>query len=198
MPEGNKPLTNTFTYTLELSKPVQFLDDSKISLITDSLTHEPLSAFKYTWNPTRTELKIEAKSFAKDTIKWDFPKGSMISVEGDTLTKTLFRHPVLNEENYGQIKGSLVNADTAMRYIIELVDEQFRLIETQYTFPYTFVRIPQGKYFLRVIMDANRNRRWDTGELDKDKQPEAIYYLPDKIILKANFELNDVNVTLPK
>lgn len=197
-PEGNKPLTNTFTYTLLMNKPVQLLDDSKISLITDSLTHEPLSAFPHTWNPTHTELTIQAKSFAKDTIKWDFPKGSIISVEGDTLSRTLLKHPVLNEENYGQIKGALVNSDTSMRYIIELVDEQYRLIETVYTTPYTFIHIPQGKYFIRVTADANRNKRWDTGELDKDKQPEAIYYLNDKILLKANFELNDINVTLPK
>jgi hypothetical protein len=197
-PDGNKPLTNTFTYTLMMNKPIQFLDDSKISLITDSLTHEPLSAFPYVWDPTHTELTIEAKSFAKDTIKWDFPKGAIISVEGDTLSKTLLKHPVLKEENYGQIKGALVNADTSMRYIIELVDEQYRLIDTQYTTPYTFIHIPQGKYYIRVTADANRNRRWDTGELDKDKQPEAIYYLPDKILLKANFELNDINVTLPK
>ncbi|MCE7073618.1 Ig-like domain-containing protein [Dyadobacter sp. CY327] len=197
-PEGNKALTNTFTYTLNLNKPIQFLDDKNITLITDSLTHEPLSAFKYRWDPTRTTLTIDAKSFAKDTIKWDFPKGSMLSVEGDTLPKTLIKHPVLKEENYGQIRGAIVNADTAMRYIIELVDEQYKLIETQYTTPYTFINIPQGKYYIRVTLDANRNRRWDTGELDKDKQPETIYYLPDKILLKANFELNDINATLPK
>jgi hypothetical protein len=51
---------------------------------------------------------------------------------------------------------------------------------------------------LRVTADVNKNKRWDTGELDKNKQPEAIYFLNDKILLKANFELNDINVTLPK
>ena len=33
--------------------------------------------------------------------------------------------------------------------------------------------------------------------MDKDLQPEPIYYLPDKILLKANFELNDINITIP-
>jgi hypothetical protein len=197
-PESNKPLTNTFTYKLILNKPIQFIDDQKITLITDSLTHEPLNAFKYEWNTNHNILTISAKSFAKDTVKWDLPKGSIISVEGDTLSKMLLRHPILKEEDYGQIKGAVVNADTSMRFIVELVDEQYKIFESAYSSPYTFRHIPQGKYYLRIIIDQNRNRRWDTGQLDKDLQPEPIYYMNDKILLKANFELNDVNITVPK
>ncbi|TLU97417.1 Ig-like domain-containing domain [Dyadobacter sediminis] len=198
IPEQNKPLTNEFAYQFVLDKPIKFLDDQKITLITDSLTHEPLHSFPYSWNVTHNILTVNAKSFAKDSIKWDLPKGSIISVEGDTLAKTLLKHPVLNEENYGQIKGAVLNADTSTRFIVELVDEQFKIFESVYTSPYTFRHVPQGKYMIRIIIDANRNKRWDTGELDKNRQPEAIYYLADKILLKSNFELNDINITIPK
>jgi len=198
LPEQNKPLTNEFVYQFILTKPVKFLDDQKITLITDSLTHEPLHSFPYSWNLTHNVLTVNATSFAKDTIKWDLPKGSIISVEDDTLSRTLLKHPLLNEENYGQIKGAVLNADTSTRFIVELVDEQFKVFESVFTSPYTFRHVPQGKYLLRIIIDSNRNKRWDTGELDKGKQPEAIYYIPDKILLKSNFELNDVNITIPK
>ncbi|NIJ56166.1 Ig-like domain-containing domain [Dyadobacter arcticus] len=198
LPEPNKPLNNTFTYSLILNKPVQFLDDKNISLITDSLTHEPLSAFKWTWNANHNIITVNAKSFAKDTIKWDIPKGSVISVEGDTLTKMLLRHSVLKEEDYGQIMGRITNSEQAAGYIVQLVDEQYKVIAVSMTTPYTFRYIPQGKYFLRLIVDSNKNQRWDTGEIDKDRQPEAIYYMPEKILLKSNFELNDVNITIPK
>ncbi|TLU97234.1 Ig-like domain-containing domain [Dyadobacter luticola] len=197
-PEPNKPLDHEFTYKLILSKPISKIDDQKITLITDSLTHEPLSAFKSSWNANHNILTIQAKSFAKDSIKWDIPKGSIISVEGDTLPKTFLKHPVLKEEDYGLIKGRVTNADTSTRLIVQLVDEQYKLIETSYVTNYTFRHIPQGKYYLRVIVDRNRNQRWDTGEMDKDLQPEPIFYMPDKILLKANFELNDINITLPK
>jgi hypothetical protein len=196
-PEPNKALTNEFVYKITLSKPIQFLDDQKIALITDSLTHEPLSAFKWSWNQNHNILTINGKSFAKDTIKWDIPKGSVISVEGDTLPKTLLKHPVLNDEDYGQISGKVINADSS-QFIVELVDEQYKVFESVTSSPYTFRHIPQGKYFLRIIVDTNRNRRWDTGDMEKNLQPEPIYYLPDKILLKANFELNDVNITVPK
>ncbi|ACT95008.1 Ig-like domain-containing domain [Dyadobacter fermentans] len=198
IPEANKPLTNEFTYKLILNKPVKTLDDQKIAIISDSLTNEPLNAFKYTWNTNRNILTIAAKSFAKDSVKFDIPKGSIISVEGDTLAKTLLKHPVLNEEDFGVIRGRVTNADTAVHFILELVDEQYKVVETVYASPYTFKNIPQGKYFLRITVDKNRNRRWDTGQIDKDLQPEPVYYLPDKILLKANFELNDINITIPE
>jgi len=198
IPEQSKPLTNDFTYQFTLNKPVHFIDDKNINLITDSLTHEPLSAFKYSWNKYHNVLTIAGKSFAKDSIKWDIPKGSIISVEGDTLPKMLVKHAVLNEEDFGQIKGAVLNADTSTHFIVELVDEQFKVFESLYSTPYTFRHIPQGKYHLRLILDVNRNKRWDTGNFEDAKQPEPIYYLPDKILVKSNFELNDVNISVPK
>lgn len=198
IPEQSKPLTNDFTYQFTLNKPVHFIDDKNINLITDSLTHEPLSAFKYSWNKYHNVLTIAGKSFAKDSIKWDIPKGSIISVEGDTLPKMLVKHAVLNEEDFGQIKGSVLNADTSTHFIVELVDEQFKVFESLYSTPYTFRQIPQGKYHLRLILDVNRNKRWDTGNFEDAKQPEPIYYLPEKILVKSNFELNDVNISVTK
>jgi hypothetical protein len=198
LPESNKPLQQTFTYQLILNKPVQFIDEKKINLITDSLSHESLSSFKWQWNANHNIVTVNAKSFAKDSIKWDIPKGSIISVEGDTLAKMFIKHPVLNAEDFGIIRGRVLNPDTSSNYIVELVDEQYKLVRRVQNVTYTFDNIPQGKYFIRVIGDKNRNQRWDTGEMSKDRQPEPIYYLQDKILLKANFELNDINVTIPK
>ncbi|MCE7063620.1 Ig-like domain-containing domain [Dyadobacter sp. CY343] len=198
LPEPNKPLENTFTYKLIFNKPVRSLDDKNITLITDSLSHEPLSSFQWSWNANHNIATITAKSFAKDSIKWDIPKGTIVSVEGDTLPKTFLKHPVLNEEDYGIIRGRVVNPDTASNYIVELVDEQYKIVKVKEGTTYTFSQVPQGKYFLRVTVDRNRNHRWDTGDMSKNRQPEPILYLKDKIILKANFELNDINITIGK
>lgn len=198
LPESNKPLTTNFTYKLTLNKPVRYLDDKSIRLISDSLSHETLNTFPWNWNPTHNILTVEAKSFAKDSIKWEFPKGSIISVEGDTLPRTLIRHTVLNPEQYGVLSGSVINMDTANHFVVELVDEQNKVHLTAYKSPYTFKNIPQGKYMLRLILDANRNKRWDSGNIEKGQQPETIVYLPEKILVKSNFELNDINIAIPK
>ena len=197
-PEQNKPLASNFSYRLTFNKPIQTLNAQSIQLITDSLTHETLDALKYKWNDFHNELTISGQSFAKDSIRWNIPKGSVISVEGDTLSRILLKHPVLNEEDYGILRGNVINADTSIHFIVELIDEQYKVFQLQYSTPYTFNQIPQGKYFLRIIVDINNNKRWDTGQFDEKKQPEPIIYRPEKILIKSNFELNDVNITIPK
>ena len=197
-PEANKPLGTNFTYKLTLNKPIKFLDDKRINLITDSLSHEPLNSFPWTWNANHNILTITAKSFAKDSIKWEFPKGSVISVEGDTLPRTVIKHPVLKVEDYGVLRGSVLNTDSSSHFIIELVDEQLKVISNSFTSPFTFNNVPQGKYFLRLIIDANNNKRWDSGNIEKALQPEAIVYLPEKMLIKSNFELNDINISFPQ
>ena len=197
-PEQNKPLPSNFTYKMTFNKPIQTLNEKSISLVSDSLTHETLNNLKWQWNEYHNELTISARSFAKDTIKWEIPKGSIISVEGDTLSRILLKHPLLNEEDYGILNGNVINADTSMHFIVELVDEQFKVLHSVYTTPYTFRQIPQGKYFLRLILDLNNNKRWDTSQIDIGLQPEPIIYLPGKMLIKSNFELNDVNLSVPK
>jgi hypothetical protein len=196
-PEQNKPLPSEFTYRLLFNKPVQSVDDSRISVVSDSLTHEVIKNMKWTWNDTHNEMTINGKSFAKDSIKFDLPKGSIISVEGDTLSRLLIKHPVLNEEDYGILKGQVIGADS-LDFIVELVDEQFNVFQSLYSSPYSFIHIPQGKYFLRLILDVNKNKKWDTGQIELKIQPEPIIYLPEKILIKSNFELNDVNISVPK
>jgi hypothetical protein len=197
-PETGKPLSNEFTYRLTFNKPIKHLDDKKILLITDSLTHEDLNNIPYEWNHTHNILSINAKSAAKDSIKWEFPKGSIISVEGDTLARTFLKHPLQKEEDYGQLRGSVLNADTATHFIVELVDEQYKVFKQSFESPFTFRHIPQGKYYLRLIVDKNRNKRWDSGDISAGRQPEQVIYLPEKMLIKSNFELNDINISLPK
>ena len=197
-PDQNKPMAQAFSYRFLFNKPVQKIDDSRIELVTDSLTHETLKNIKYSWNPTKTELLVAAQSFAKDTIKWELPKGTVISVEGDTLARTLLKHPVINEEDYGILRGNVINADTSVHHIVQLLDEQYKMLDQHVGVSYNFIHIPEGKYFLRLILDSNKNGRWDTGEFEKSLQPETIIYLPEKLHIKSNFELNDINIIIPK
>jgi len=47
------------------------------------------------------------------------------------------------------------------------------------------------EYSLRVIVDDNKNNKWDTGDFLNKIQPERIIYLPQKIELRANWTVNE-------
>ncbi|GAB2802336.1 Ig-like domain-containing protein [Rhabdobacter roseus] len=195
-PDRNQVLDRAVRYTFTFNKPVASLNETQIQLVNDSTSRQSLKDLTWRWNAYRNELYVEARATAKDSIKWDLPKGAIISVEGDTLPQALIKHPVLREDDFGVIRGS-IKADSGVAFFIELVDKDFKPIQTQYRSPFTFNRIPPGEYYLRVTVDRNRNRRWDTGIFKTGQQPEPIYYYPSSIVVKSNFEFSDQDFTIP-
>ena len=49
---------------------------------------------------------------------------------------------------------------------------------------------PDG-YYMRLYIDANGDGKWTTGSWDEHRQPEAIYYFPDKIQTKSNWDFEE-------
>ena len=195
-PGNGQPLARDFKLTFTFNKPIALLDTQRIQLQNDSLAKQALSAMKLRWNKYRSELMIEGKATARDSIKWIIPKGAIISVEGDSIPAVTYKYPVLQEEDYGILRGRIV-ADSSQHFILELVNEEFKVVRTAYSSPYAFTQVPPGKYQLRVIADRNNNRRWDPGIYNAGRQPERIFYFPDPIVIKANFEFDDNNFTIP-
>lgn len=55
----------------------------------------------------------------------------------------------------------------------------------------TFRMLNPGKYTARIILDSNRNGRWDTGRYLKGLQPEKVLIFSKDINLKANWEVEE-------
>ena len=65
-----------------------------------------------------------------------------------------------------------------------------------------FYFIRPGIYYLRLFIDDNGNGIWDTGEYEKGRQPERVYYYDRPLELRAFFEYTqddwDINSPLDK
>ena len=49
--------------------------------------------------------------------------------------------------------------------------------------------ISSGKYNLKVIVDSNKNNKWDTGNLKSQILPEKIIEIKDEINVRENWTL---------
>ena len=54
-----------------------------------------------------------------------------------------------------------------------------------------------GEYQVRIVLDANENGQWDTGNYLEKRQPEEVLYLDEPFELRANWDQN-VTITLEK
>jgi hypothetical protein len=55
------------------------------------------------------------------------------------------------------------------------------------TAEFHFVR--PGQYYLRMFVDRNGNGKWDEGDYSSGLQPEETYYYPQKLTLKARWDI---------
>ncbi|OYU97579.1 MAG: hypothetical protein CFE21_04605 [Bacteroidetes bacterium B1(2017)] len=49
--------------------------------------------------------------------------------------------------------------------------------------------INPGNYKLKVVLDRNKNGKWDNGNLKKREQPEDVFYYNQAITVKANWDI---------
>ena len=53
-----------------------------------------------------------------------------------------------------------------------------------------FRNVPPGTYYARVVLDRNANGRWDTGNYVQNLQPEEVYYYPQPLKLRRNWDVD--------
>jgi len=54
----------------------------------------------------------------------------------------------------------------------------------------TFEHIVPGKYKIRIIDDANKNGKWDSGNYWRKTQPENVFYYPESITTRSNWDVD--------
>ena len=177
-------------YTITFTKPIKNYDFNKIEFLNDTLVRVPVMEKDIKWNTEKTEMKIKVDGKkAKDFVRLKMPKGTFISVENDSTQKFVSTHPIRDPENYGTIGGEVKNPKKK-GFFVELLNEQYEVIQKiDNVLKYEFAFVKAGTYFIRMIIDENRNDKWDSGDLEKNQVPEIIKFASDKIKLKQNFEL---------
>lgn len=182
---------------IQLSKPFKQFDPSLLSVTADSAVTVDLSQIQYSWSPDSTKLEIKTPTSAKDSIVINLDKGALISIEEDTLAPTKYKYTILNPVDYGILTGTVSNPSNKP-FFIELLDKDFKtVIKTAEESPFVFKNIKPGTYQLRLVIDENRNKRWDTGDYSKKLQPEKALIYPTELLIKSNFEYEDQYFAIP-
>ncbi len=93
------------------------------------------------------------------------------------------------EDSYGTLYINTLQTDTT--WLLQVLSKQEKLVSQGYLPPngkIAFRYLKPGEYWLRIVADVNRNQQWDTGDFSKGRQPESVFYYPDAITVKANWD----------
>ena len=95
---------------------------------------------------------------------------------------------IAKADEMGSLFVTLTNADsTTIVQLLQSEKEIVRQVRVE-AGRADFYYLKPGKYFLRCFFDTNGNNQWDTGDYEQRQQPEAVYYYPQAIEVRANWD----------
>ena len=173
-----------------LNTPLDSLDREKISVMDQDSTQVPfefLPDMKY--NRAGLLFSIEDDKIYHMTLL----PGSITDFyeeTNDTLKYAVRSQPV---SDYGTLA---LNLPSGLEYplTLQLVDSRYQVGKQQYlTEPQDlyFDYINPGIYYVRILVDKNKNGRWDSGNYVLGLQPEPVFFDKRAIEVRANWSLNE-------
>lgn len=174
--ESNLPLVKV---NLDLIK-IKGLDSIAVHFKASLDKNYDRLSFFYDWLPN-------------DNYKVEMLPNALIDFWGTTHDTLKFGFKTRPTVDYGNIMLQIIRDDKDP-FILELVNlkgESLRRYDVSNELDYyEFKYLLPGNYLFRYIRDKNRNKKWDTGNYLKKIQPERVYYSPDTIELRANWDIN--------
>lgn len=148
----------------------------------------------------REPFELTRQGICAYTLVAEWRPGSEYSLEIDSMaftsiygatTETIKQGlKVRSDESYATLLVTLT--DMAGKHVIgQLMDKSDKVIKEVYVSngQLEFYYLRPETYYLRIIIDENNNRRWDTGSYDEDRQPEMVFYYPEEIECKAKWDV---------
>jgi uncharacterized protein (DUF2141 family) len=193
----NATINNTFhfrdTLFFKTNNPIVKIDASKIAITNKDTITVPFSSFL-----DKKESKIGVLFDKKQqqnytvTISPDAFK-DIFEQKNDSL-KYSFKTKEL--EDYGRITINIINQKSD-HLIIELLEgkDKNKLVERRFiskSETLIFDLLQPNTYYIKAIIDSNKNNKWDTGNYLLKQQPEKIIYFKTDLEVRANYFLNEI------
>jgi hypothetical protein len=179
--------------SIQFNHPITQIDTSKIILLEDTLKTNVFPKIEI--NPSLpTTLNLYYKWKENKPYLLVFPDSTVFDFEQLTNDTIQFKYKIRERKSFGNVTATAENLDKNTAYIIQVLTIENLVVEEFYskgktTVTRKFLSLPPTDYKLRIIIDENENRIWDTGNYPTT-QPEKAITNKEVVNLRANWELD--------
>lgn len=172
-------------------EPLETVDLSKIhfSIKVDTLYVPTKFLFRQVPGKIKT-YRLYAEWEADSTYQVEIDTAAFINIYGkrsEALKRVIRMKPLDSYSTlFVRLPGSEWN--NAFVQLMSGADKAVKTIKAENGHA-DFYFLNPGVYYLRLFRDLNGNGVWDTGDYDQQIQPEPVYYYPDELTLKAQWEI---------
>ena len=194
------PISVSFSSGVDFGKPLPVTFGTPIDSINQAAVHL-YQKDDTLWNAVERAVRLErvdTVDIMAFKIDYPFEAGKQYRVEIDSMSvfdcygnmnkpeKVDFTIPSLEEYSNLYLKVNV--QDSAF---VELLNGSDKVVDTATVVKGTaaFENIKPGTYYARLVIDANGNGKWDTGNYAQHRQPEDVFYYPKRFNLKKNWDV---------
>ena len=187
---NNRLISLEDTLKLNANTPLIAINSEKISVITkDTLAVDFTAQINLKQNAAQIIFDKQEEQLYSITLR----DGALADYLGNMNDSIVFKQQVKPTADFASLNLTLANADE-FPLLIELVNEKFEVVKQTYlesNSPVFFQHINPGNYFIRLILDQNKNKIWDPGNFLEKLAPEKVVYYPSIIELRANWSWSE-------
>lgn len=184
---------------LDLNKSVVFTTESPYKIFkTDFLkVYKIIDSIQ---KPIKYNLIYDTLSPRKFEIKYNWESETMYEIKIDSMAFTNYvgqysgsfdlKFKTKKLEDYVTMYLNLKNIEKPV--IIQFTDAAGKVMDEKYSDTdsrLTFSYLRPANYKIKIIVDDNANKKWDTGNYKLKRQPETVIFYEKEIALKPNFDI---------
>ncbi|MDL2255576.1 Ig-like domain-containing protein [Parabacteroides sp. OttesenSCG-928-K15] len=153
------------------------------------------------WVPVEFELEPDSTNSLRYMIRRDWNYGEEYRLEMDSATIfSVYDHwnnthsgtfKIKTREEYGHLYINIHGIEE--NAFVELLDKSDQPIRKAKVIEggALFMDLKPDTYYARMVIDANDNGVWDTGNYAEKRQPEKVYYCPKQMVINVNWETEE-------
>ena len=176
---------------LTTTTPIIQIDSTKFTLIDKDSAAVP---FTIQYDSLYFNLNIDFAKLENENYQLDIFPGAIQDIYDKTNDTLSYKLKTTAHVDYGNLTFDIVNPNQKFPLIVQLLDDKENVLYENYLTEGNqtyFGLLPPKMYFVRTIIDENKNKKWDTGNYLLKKQPEEVYYQTEPIDVRANWEMNE-------
>lgn len=183
--QGPKNFIEQLTMDIKFNKPLKEINYDSLLFKYDTASviqiNKEHTFFKDSTNRTLLSIALNIPdSITNETFNFYASDSTFMDIEkrfNENKLEAAYKR--LKPESLAEEVKVKVNTDE-FPIILQIISKKDEILAEKYLTDNNeavFKNVEPGVYFIRAILDRNKNRRWDTSNMMENRQAEPIYYL---------------------